>query len=763
MAAEPARPDASPSEAPTVSRPSPVGRPASATPPATIGPYVVKGLLASGGMGDVYECRDERLSRSVAVKVAHPGLAADGALMAMIRDEGRRLASVKRTALIARVLAAGDATIGGVSVPYVAMEFEENAEMLGGPVSNAWPIEKKVEVFALVCRAVEALHEQHLVHADIKPSNILIVGDEPRLIDFGIARVVRRLGGEPGQVLAGTPGYLDPSLASGGGRLPDQLSDEYALGVTLAAFLTGRSPGEFGASSCWPTRSHPASRECPAIDAELDGIILRAAEPDRDRRFKSVAGLRERLEGWSRAHTSPAARVVRVLGRARAAIGRGALRRPVAFVLGAGTLAAAGALTLSPVLFGWTGIACATQPLEAGAVAPAPCPRDVRLIEMRDAPACVAAMGPAGARIPLGQAGAERLVWAGLARKIAAAGGARAVGLDLIFRGEATPHDSALREALGELANATEARGVLVGLERWDDRPYASIAPAPPISSACVVINPAEPGLPPTLQLAVSHQGRATLEPSFALVLAAMTLQPGADFRVDIDAERRAVRVTFERAGRAGAREEFSGRLVLEGLSVDPPNDREQSRNGLAASDRVVRFPAALATDADLAAVSKDAAEVLSMNEENLRGWILGRTLVLCDARDGRDTPFRGPQGLRPGAKFQACAVESLIGREYLRQPSWSQAGLLTWAAAVGSAWAGWILGGAMGMRNRLAGLGFTFLAGVLAAGIFTGLALWAGTASGYLVNPMVVAVGALGACVLAAGARSGALASEAA
>jgi hypothetical protein len=120
-------------------------------------------------------------------------------------------------------------------------------------------------------------------------------------------------------------------------------------------------------------------------------------------------------------------------------------------------------------------------------------------------------------------------------------------------------------------------------------------------------------------------------------------------------------------------------------------------------------------------------------------------------------------QGMRPGARFQACAVESLIAREYLRQPSGVQAGLLTWAAAVVAAAAGWMVGGVLRPRNRVGGVGLTCTVAVLVAGIIAGGALWAGGASGYLVNPMVVAIGAFLACALLASVRRRALAAEAA
>jgi CHASE2 domain-containing sensor protein len=267
--------------------------------PRSIGPYKVERLLASGGMGDVYLCLDERLGKKVAVKLARPELASEPGLMDQIRDEGRRLASVKRNVYVARVLTAGDQAIDGVSVPYVAMEYEEG-EPLGGPISNAWPIRKKVEVFTNVCKAVEALHEQHLVHADIKPSNIILAGEEPRLIDFGIARVVRRLGGEPGQLCAGTPGYFDPAVGGTTGKAPDQRTDIYCLGLTLAAFLAGKEPNADQPSG-WPSRGIPPSTENPAIDAELDAIILKAIERDPSKRHQSVAEFRHALARWSAA------------------------------------------------------------------------------------------------------------------------------------------------------------------------------------------------------------------------------------------------------------------------------------------------------------------------------------------------------------------------------------------------------------------------------------------------------------------------------
>lgn len=700
-------------------------------------------------MGDVFECMDERLGKAVAVKVSHTALADDPDVLDQIRDEARRLANIKDRRFVLRVLSAGDVEMNGVLVPYVAMEYEDDAETLGGPISNAWPIERKVEFFVQVCRAVQSLHEQHLVHADIKPSNILVVsagGGEPRLIDFGIARVVRRLGGEPEQLAGGTPGYLDPALLADPNLRPDQRTDVYCLGVTLAEFIAAKSPEQPSGpgDESWPSHGRPPSEHAATIDAELDAIILRAIDHSPAARFQSAEGLADALTDWLAFHRSIPARIGQsISGAARTSV-RAAARWPILgqlmITLGAGLLAFA----LSPLLFQWTTAARLFQPLAARTETPPPALQSVRIIELRDADRFAALARERGVDITLDRPGAGRLVWASLARRLAEAGGARTVGFDLMFRGE-FPFDRQLRQALVDLAAASESRSVVIGLERWGDQPPPSLrAPEAPgaIRAACIRIHESDAGTPPMAQLAVLEPQERYALPSFALLLASLADRPGWEPQIILDRAHSRITTEFARTDESGVRRRHNAALVLPDQVIQP---LPASDTRASASDRWVGlFPIQPASEQALDSATKDAGDVLIMSPENLRAWIGGRTVILCDGRDGADSRFTYAGRSIPGAALQAATVESLLSDRFLRLPSTEAALLLTLiAAGIGSivgALAASVTRGWTRITTTLLCLMFGSFA-VLLAG--SGGLLLAAQAR-YFLNPVVIILSAL-------------------
>lgn len=712
--------------------------------PSRIGQYVVRRQIASGGMGDVFECVDERLGKAVAVKVSHTRLATDPEILEQIRDEARRLASVKDRRYVLRVLSAGDVVIDGVEVPYVAMEFEEDAEHLGGPCSNAWRVERKVEFFIKVCQAVQALHEQHLVHADIKPSNILVVGDEPRLIDFGIARVVRRLGGEPGQIVGGTPGYFDPALLTNPTLRPDQRSDIYCLGITLAEFLTGRAPQPPSkpGDACWPDPGRPPSVYAPEIDAELDAIVLRSVAHAPGDRYQSVEEFAGALKEWLAFRGSVPARMWKsVSGAGRTGV-RMAARWPLMSTLLTAAAAAAVAFALSPLLFRWTSAARLTQPLAAHASGGITALSHVRVIELRDAARLAELAREHGIDIPVERLGGERLIWATLARKLAEANGVRVVGFDLMFRGD-YEYDPQVRDAFLTLARASECGSVVVGLERWGDEPPMFLrANDPPgaLRAACLRLHGSDAGSPPMAQLAVLEPDERYALPSFALLVAALAERPGWEPQVLVDRGKSRVETEFARTDRAGVRRRHDSSLILMNQTIDPlpPDDARDSAKGRS----VAKFPIDAATDEAVAEVRKDASEVLMMPAEELRLWIGSRAVILCDMK--RDPRFRAGERTIPGAYLQASAVESLLSGQFLKMPSAWMSMWGTFAAAL----AGAGLAAIAAALGRGRGVGWATVLCVL----FGSLAVVAAGSGGlllarelrYFVNPLVICLSAL-------------------
>jgi len=156
--------------------------------PKQIGHYHLKRVLASGGMGTVYEATQESPRRVVAIKVMRHGIASRSA-MRRFEYESQLLARLRHPG-IAQVYEAGTHDDGSGAVPYFAMEYIPNARSI-----TKYAEEKKLgtrqrmELFAQVCDAVHHGHQKGIIHRDLKPANILVDSHgEVKIIDFGVAR-----------------------------------------------------------------------------------------------------------------------------------------------------------------------------------------------------------------------------------------------------------------------------------------------------------------------------------------------------------------------------------------------------------------------------------------------------------------------------------------------------------------------------------------------------------------------------------------------
>ena len=688
-----------PSQAMTASAPAHrSGPPELWITPTHIGPYVVRRLIDSGGMGSVYECYDEHLKAVVAVKVAHPELATRPDVLEQIRSEAQRLASVRDKTYICRVLSAGDVVIGGATVPYVAMEYEPDAETMGGPISNAWSMQRKVAFFVKVCAAVSGLHEQYLVHADIKPSNILVVKGEPRLIDFGIARLVRHLGGERGQPVAGTPGYFDPAVLADSSRAPDQRSDIYALGMTLAEFLSGRPPEvadgyEAGTPPTWPSVERPPSRTNPGIDRELDGIILRAIDPNPSpgRRFQSVEELAGRLSSWQSFHRSLPARV----GEAWRGWTRSAVLLFVrSRVIGTATLAlvvASVSLFCTPLLFHWTSLGALTQVVPAS-VSSINHISNVRVIDGSDYTALGQACEKLGVRLDMGDYNDRRLAWALLARKLASAGPIRAVGFDLFFI-QSFPADQTLKDALLALADRCESKSVVLAVDEWHNTVSPELREPGRIHVATSKIIVPIASQPPNAHLALRRAGSQGADASFALAVAGVQRRPESGMTITYNARHDAVRLTFQHQSASGAWLRSSAdEVTLSGQTIRAPTDDDGPV--FADGDMLAKIPVFTPTDAAIAECRKSASEILAMSTEALREWIGSRSVIVV----GKEPMLSiGGRAVSP-AILVASVVESLATLEVVRFPGpYESFGITLLAAFVGAIF-GWC---ALGFWSR--------------------------------------------------------------
>ena len=278
--------------------------------PRQIGRYSIKRVIASGGMGTIYEAVQDRPRRTVAVKVMRAGLASRTALR-RFEYESQLLARLRHPD-IAQVFEAGTYNDGTSTVPYFAMEYIPNAKPITEYAKQKHlGIRERLELFARVGDAVHHGHQKGIIHRDIKPSNILIGSDgRPRVIDFGVARstdsdnVITALQTQVGQLI-GTVQYMSPEQCEADPHDLDTRSDIYALGVVMYELLGDKLPYDLT-----DTAVHEATRvireqtppRLSTLDSQLGGdvetIVLKALEKERDRRYRSAAELADDIRRY---------------------------------------------------------------------------------------------------------------------------------------------------------------------------------------------------------------------------------------------------------------------------------------------------------------------------------------------------------------------------------------------------------------------------------------------------------------------------------
>jgi eukaryotic-like serine/threonine-protein kinase len=260
----------------------------------SIGHYEITGTLGEGGMGIVYAARDQRLNRTVALKMVHKNLP-QYAAAERLRREALAAAAVNHPN-ICQLYDIGDD--GGEL--YIAMELLQGeslgARLTRGPI----PLSEAVSIALAALSALEALHSHGLIHRDLKPSNIFLTPHGVKLLDFGLAQPIDRLDHEtrltlPGTLL-GTPQYLTPEQLRG--QPVDRRGDLFAAGGVLYEMLTGRLPF---AGNTMPEVVHaimyeepPALGGSPAI-AAVDRVIHKAIAKRPQDRYETASAMADEL------------------------------------------------------------------------------------------------------------------------------------------------------------------------------------------------------------------------------------------------------------------------------------------------------------------------------------------------------------------------------------------------------------------------------------------------------------------------------------
>ena len=260
--------------------------------------YLLKHVVAAGGMATIYFALDLRLDRPVAVKIMHPHLANDEDFVGRFIREAKAAAALAHPNIVA--IQDQGWNEGGVPAVFIVMEYIEGFTLRDVIAEQgALGVNESLRYFAPVLSAMSAAHKSGILHRDIKPENILISKDgRVKVADFGLAKGVQ-LGSTltvESSVILGSVSYLSPEQVERG--LSDMRSDVYSLGIVLFEMLTGKKPFD-GESPIQIAYMHvnenvaAPSTLNPAIPAELDEIVLKATANNPDKRFKDAGEMHE--------------------------------------------------------------------------------------------------------------------------------------------------------------------------------------------------------------------------------------------------------------------------------------------------------------------------------------------------------------------------------------------------------------------------------------------------------------------------------------
>jgi len=269
--------------------------------------YIPERILGEGGMGRVYLARHTRIrQKRVAVKVLHPEYFLNAQVLARFQREAETAAAISHPNVV--TVLDVDRTPHGL--PYLVTEYLDGIELADQlKAREKFSATTAVHIARQLCRGLGAAHKSQVIHRDVKPQNIFLVGDfahgvpeRPtiKVLDFGLSRFSDGSGTDLTQAgcIMGTPAYMAPEQARG--LQVDHRTDVYGAGVVLYTMLTGRPPFEgdtpqatvLAAMNAEPPR--PRSFE-PSIPPRLELIIERAMAREPADRYQDMAAFEQAL------------------------------------------------------------------------------------------------------------------------------------------------------------------------------------------------------------------------------------------------------------------------------------------------------------------------------------------------------------------------------------------------------------------------------------------------------------------------------------
>lgn len=279
-----------------------------------LGPYEIQKSIGAGGMGEVYAAHDDRLNRTVAVKVLPVAFSADRERLNRFAQEARSAAALNHPNILSIYDIGEDA-----GAPYIVSELLEGETLRERLRTGALPMRKAIDYALQIARGLAAAHEKGIIHRDLKPENLFLTEDgRVKILDFGLAKLTRpdtpsgadeatiQAATEAGMIM-GTVGYMSPEQVRG--KPADARSDIFAFGAILYEMISGKRA--FHGETPADTMSAILKEEVPELSETarnvppgLERIVRHCLEKSPAQRFHSANDLAFDLEALTDLSTS---------------------------------------------------------------------------------------------------------------------------------------------------------------------------------------------------------------------------------------------------------------------------------------------------------------------------------------------------------------------------------------------------------------------------------------------------------------------------